>query len=173
MLEPDTDIKIDARERTRTFTWNDPETCAREIQKLPGLVFLKAVLEGHLSPPPIMLTIDFKLKSVAPGEVIFSFIPQEFHYNPLGSVHGGVTTVILDSAMGCTVQSMLPAGKGITTLELKTNFLKAITKESGPLTAKGKIIHMGTTTALADAQITDIHGKVYAHSVSTILITSV
>ncbi len=159
-------------ERSRTFTWEDPTIGSQQALKMQGIDYLKSMLEGKLPAPPLVYTLDFKMKSIEPGKAVFSFIPQEFHYNPIGSVHGGVISAILDSAMGCTVHSMLPAGKGYTTLELKANFLRPITKECGELISEGKIIHMGGKTALVEAQIIDQAGKVYAHSVSTCLLFS-
>lgn len=100
----------------------------------------------------------------------FLFEPQEFHYNPIGTVHGGVISAILDSAMGCSIHSLLPAGTGYTTLELKVNFLKAVTAQTGELSATGKVIHAGNRIALVEARLTDKHNIIYAHGVSTCMI---
>ena len=117
-----------------------------------------------------MHTLDFKVEHIEEGQVVFSFVPQEFHYNPIGTVHGGVISAILDSAMGCTLHSLLSAGRGYTTLELKVNFLKAITLKTGLLKAIGKVIHLGGKTALVEAQLIDEQGVMYAHGVSTCLL---
>jgi uncharacterized protein (TIGR00369 family) len=157
-------------ERTRTFSWEDPLIGAKEALHMKGIDYLKAMFEGRLPVPPILNTMNFKMKSIEEGKAVFGFTAEEYHYNPIGTVHGGVISTLLDSAMGCTVHSILPAGKGYTTLELKVNFLRAITKDSGELFSEGKMIHTGNKTALVEAQITDAQGKVYAHSVSTCLI---
>jgi len=159
-------------ERSRTFTWEDPAIGFGKALQMSGLEYIQAMKDGKLPGPPIMLALDFKLKSIEKGNAVFSFNPFEFHYNPIGCVHGGVITTVLDSAMGCAIHSMLPAGKAYTTLELKVNFLKAINKDSGELLATGKIIHSGNKTALVEAQMTDDKGKIYAHSLSTCLIFS-
>jgi uncharacterized protein (TIGR00369 family) len=156
--------------RTRTFSWEDPAIGAQQALTLSGLEYIQAMKDGSLPKPPIMNTLDFQLKSIESGKAVFSFTPFEFHYNPIGTVHGGVITTVLDSALGCAVHSLLPAGKAYTTLELKVNFIKAITKDSGELMAIGKVIHAGTKTALVEAQVIDFKNKVYAHSVSTCLL---
>ncbi|MES2591235.1 MAG: PaaI family thioesterase [Bacteroidota bacterium] len=157
-------------ERTRTFSWNDPSIGAQQASQMSGMEYIEAMLNKQLPGPPVIETLDFKLKSIEPGKAVFSFVPAEFHYNPIGSVHGGVISTILDSAMGCSVHSLLPKGKAYTTLELKVNFLRAITKENAELFAVGKIIHCGNKTALVEAQVIDSQNKVYAHGVSTCLI---
>ncbi|CAK9253298.1 unnamed protein product [Sphagnum jensenii] len=143
---------------------------ATKAMHMSGLEYLQAMSDGHIPIPPILHTLDFAVVSAERGRVIFSFVPQEFHYNPIGSVHGGVISAILDSAMGCSLHTLLPAGAGYTTLELKVNFLKAITIKSGELKAIGKIINSGSRTALVEAQLVDDSGKVYAHALSTCLI---
>jgi len=157
-------------ERTRTFTWEDPMKGAMEATQMSGYDYLQAMGEGKIPLPPILHTLDFKVNHLEKGGVIFSFEPQEFHYNPIGSVHGGVITAILDSAMGCSLHSLLDAGVGYTTLELKVNFLKAVNTKTGLLKAVGKVIHAGSRSALVEAQLIDESGKIYAHAVSTCMI---
>ncbi|WP_296148448.1 PaaI family thioesterase [uncultured Flavobacterium sp.] len=157
-------------ERTRNFTWEDPKIGAEKARKMSGLDYLNAMNSGEIPPPPIIKTMDFTLDKIEKGKISFGFTPEEFHYNPIGTVHGGVIATILDSAMGCTIHSVLEEGIGYTTLELKINYLKAVTIDSGKLTAVGKIIHGGKSTALVEAQLVDENGNVYAHAVSTCMI---
>jgi uncharacterized protein (TIGR00369 family) len=157
-------------ERTKTIHWQDPMEGAAKAMQMSGLEYLQAMGDGKIPFPPILHTLDFKVDSAEKGQAIFSFEPQEFHYNPIGAVHGGVISAILDSAMGCTLHSILPAGTGYTTLELKVNFLKAITIKTGVLRAIGKIINSGSRTALVEAQLLDSNNKLYAHAVSTCMI---
>jgi uncharacterized protein (TIGR00369 family) len=156
--------------RKRIITWQDPMKGAKEAQGLSGYDYLQAMLADKLAMPPILATLDMHVAEIEPGRVSFTFQPQEFHYNPIGSVHGGVITTILDSAMGCSIHSLLEAGTGYTTLELKVNFLKAVTTKQGQLKAIGKVIHQGNRTALIEAQLIDGNNTVYAHAVSTCLI---
>lgn len=160
-------------ERKRTYEWQDPMHGAKQALQMSGIDYLQAMINNQLPPPPLMHTLDFKAVKFEKGDCVFAFTPQEFHYNPIGCVHGGVISTLLDSAMGCTLQSLLPQGSGYTTLELKVNFLKAITTKTGKLKATGKIIHAGSRTALVEAQLTDENNIVYAHGVSTCLILKV
>jgi len=157
-------------ERSKTITWQDPMVGAQKAMQMNGIDYLQAMTDGQIPLPPLLFTLDFKAVGFEKGQAIFSFEPQEFHYNPIGSVHGGVISAILDSAMGCTIHSVLEAGTGYTTLELKVNFIKAITIKTGKLQAIGKIIHNGKSTALVEAQLIDANGTLYAHAVSTCMI---
>jgi uncharacterized protein (TIGR00369 family) len=110
------------------------------------------------------------VEEVSEGRVVFAIEPAEYHYNPLGTVHGGIAATLLDSAMGCAVQSMLPHGAGYTTLELKTNYLRAMTSRTGVVYCEGKIIHMGGRVATAEGRLTDASGKLYAHGTTTCIL---
>lgn len=156
--------------RTRTYSWEDPAIGATAAKTMAGIDYLKAMAAGILPLPALLHTLGLEVGEIEQGVVSFRFQPAEFHYNPLGTVHGGVITSVLDSAMGCTLQSVLEAGAGYTTLEIKVNFLKAVRVATGTLRASGKIIHVGKSTALLEAQLTDAAGAVYAHSVSTCMI---
>ncbi|HEV7381795.1 MAG TPA: PaaI family thioesterase [Dyadobacter sp.] len=159
--------------RQRNITWEDPMKGASQAVHLSGLEYFGKIEKGELPLPPLLTALDFHAKEVEIGKAVFSFVPQEFHYNAIGTVHGGVISAILDTAMGCTLHSMLPAGTGYTTLELKVNFLKAVTTRSGELQAVGKAIHSGSRTALVEAQLVDGSGTVYAHGVSTCLLLNI
>jgi uncharacterized protein (TIGR00369 family) len=156
--------------RHRTYDWDDPAPLALQSKQLAGLEFLKKMISTELPLPPIIHTLDFKVSGVQPGKAEFSFQPQEFHYNPLGSVHGGVITAILDSAMGCALHSVLPVGTGYTSVDIKVNFLKPISIRNGLLKATGSIINQGSRTALLEGRLTDENGKLHAHATSTCMI---
>jgi uncharacterized protein (TIGR00369 family) len=102
--------------------------------------------------------------------VTFYFTPAEFHYNPIGTVHGGVITVLLDSAMGCTLHTLLPEGVVYTTIELKVNFLRPVTTKTGRMSCVGKVLNHGSKIGLVEAQLMDEQGKIYAHATSTCMI---
>ncbi|WP_207435798.1 hotdog fold thioesterase [Sabulibacter ruber] len=142
----------------------------KAAQAFAGMEYFEAIERGELPYPPLLQTLDFKVISVKEGEAVFAFQPQQMHYNSLGTVHGGVIAALLDTAMGCSLHTLLPAHTTYTTLELKTNFLKAATIESGELTAVGKVIHRGRTTAFLEAQLLNQAGSVFAHGVSTCLL---
>lgn len=156
--------------RQRTFEWDDPIPGALDARDMAGLDYFQAMNEGRLPLPPLLHTLDFKVDRIEKGAAVFSFEPKGFHYNPIGTVHGGMISAILDSAMGCTIHSMLPAGTVYTTLELKVNFLKAVTINTGELRAVGKVFYSGSRTSLVEAQLFDKNNIIYAHGVSTCII---
>jgi uncharacterized protein (TIGR00369 family) len=156
--------------RTRTITWEDPTEAVQTGKTISGIAFLRALQSGEFPPPPFAVLIGMWITEVSEGRVVFAAEPSESHYNPLGTVHGGVIATLLDSALGCAVQSMLPAGTSYTTLELKVNYLRPITTKTGTVYAEGKIIHLGGRIATAEARLTDADGKLYAHGTTTCII---
>ena len=137
---------------------------------MAGIDFLRAIRDGDLPPPPIAVLLGFRLAEVEPGHVVFECVPGEQHYNPIGVVHGGLAMTLLDSAMGCSVQSRVPAGSGYTTLEAKTNLVRAITEKTGKLRAIGRLVHLGSRIATAEGRLEDASGKLYAHSSTTCIV---
>ena len=156
--------------RTRTITWEDPVPGARAGRAMSGLDYLKAMQEGRIPPPPIAVLVDMRIVEVSEGRVVFAAQPAEFHYNPLGAVHGGLAATLLDSALGCAILSTLPAGTGFTTLEIKVNYLRPMTLETGPVYCEGKVIYVGGRVATAEGRITGADGKLYAHGTTTCII---
>ena len=156
--------------RERTVAWDDPLVGGRAARTMSGMEYLRAMMRGEFPPPPIAMTLGFTLHEVDDGRAVFGVEPAEFHYNPIGMVHGGVAATLMDSAMGCAVHTRLPAGVGYTTLEMKVNLLRAITMDTGPVKCEGTLLHLGRTTALAEARITDAAGRLLAHATSTCLI---
>ena len=156
--------------RTRIVQWEDPALTAAGMAGRTGLEFLQALAAGELPPPPILHTIGAALVSVEAGRVVFALEPAEYHYNPIGSVHGGVYATILDSAMGCVVQSMLPASTGYTSIDLSVKFLGAIRLTTGRVICTGTVTHLGKRTALAEATLTTEAGKLLATGTSSCLI---
>lgn len=156
--------------RTRTITWQDPTAAIQTGKTISGIEYMKAILSGELPPPPIAALIGMEMTEVGEGRVVFTAVPEEFHYNPLGTVHGGITATLLDSAMGCAVQSLLPAGTGYTTLEIKVNYLRPIINATGRVVCEGKVIHQGRRVATAEARVTDAAEKLYAHATSTCIL---
>lgn len=157
-------------DRTRTYSWSDPlETFAR-IRALSGLEALRAWAAGEIPGPPMADTLDISGIEVEEGRVTFSVEPQEFHYNPLGLIHGGLVLTLLDSAMSCAFQTLLPAGVTSTTLELKTNFVRPLTLASGPIHCTGTVIHAGRTVGTAEGRVVDGAGKLFAHGTTTLYV---
>lgn len=132
--------------------------------------FLKAMMSGEFPPAPIAQTLGFTLAEVEPGRAVFELQPDEFHYNPIGSVHGGVYATLLDSACGCAVHTTLALGEGYTSLDLTTKFLRSVTVDTGPLRCEGTVTHRGGRMALAEARLTDADDRLYAHATSSCMI---
>ncbi|WP_030665118.1 PaaI family thioesterase [Streptomyces cellulosae] len=156
--------------RSRTYEWSDPAVTAAAVGRASGLDLLREMLAGRLPGPPIAATLDFTLDEVEEGRAVFSLTPGEEHYNPIGSVHGGVYATLLDSAAGCAVQSTLPPGMGYTSLDLTVKFLKRITVDTGRVRAIGTIINRGRQTALAEATLVDARDRLLAHATSSCLL---
>jgi uncharacterized protein (TIGR00369 family) len=135
-----------------------------------GLETLEAMLRGELPYPYISDTMDFGIVQISYGQAVFQGIPQLKHYNPLGSVHGGWYATLLDSAVGCAVHTMMPAGRGYTTAELSVNIVRAANAKTGPLRAIGNMLHCGRQLATAEGKIVGPDGKLYAHATTTCLV---
>jgi uncharacterized protein (TIGR00369 family) len=157
-------------ERTRTYSWGDPGESAAALRTSTGLEVMQALARGDLPGAPIASSLAFEIDSVEAGRVQFSFEPAEYHYNPIGSVHGGVYATLLDSATGCAVHTMLPAGVGYTSLDLTVKFLRAITVDTGRVRCIGTVTHLGGRTALAEARLLDSTDRLLGTAVSSILV---
>jgi uncharacterized protein (TIGR00369 family) len=156
-------------ERTRTYTWSEPVPYAVSGET-SGRAYLQAMVEGRLPQPPIAETLGFRLVEVGDGHAVFEGEASEFVLNPLGVVHGGLALTLVDSATGCAVQASLPEGTGYTTLETKANFVRPILADTGVLRCIGRALHVGRSTATADARVEDAAGRLYAHGTSTLLV---
>ena len=156
--------------RSVEVQWDDPLQLAQAGRSMAGLEFLRAIRDGRLPHPPICALLGYRLTEVEAGRAVFEITAAERHYNPIGVVHGGIAMTLLDSAMGCAVQTKMPAGGAYTTLEAKTNLVRAITSETGPLRAIGKVVHAGKRVATAEARLEDPSGKLYAHATSTCIV---
>ncbi|BBH63607.1 aromatic compound degradation protein PaaI [Actinoplanes sp. OR16] len=156
--------------RTRTFGWSDPAEHASMLGRRSGLELLQAMAGGEIPPPPVMHLIGAAGITATEGSVTIELDPQEFHYNPLGTVHGGVISTLLDTAAACSVHSTLPAGVGYTSMDLNVKFLRAVTVDSGRLTCTGAVLQRGRRTALAEARLVDGAGRLVAHATSSCMI---
>ena len=156
--------------RSLSVSWDDPQALAEAGRSMSGIDFLRAIRNGRLPHPPICALLNYRLVEVEPGHAVFEITPAEHHYNPIGVVHGGIAMTLLDSAMGCAVQTQMPAGGGYTTLEAKTNLVRPITSSTEKLRAIGKVVHLGKRVATAEGRLEDSAGKLYAHATTTCLI---
>ncbi|MCY1002328.1 PaaI family thioesterase [Myxococcus sp. MISCRS1] len=162
------EAKSDAR--TRTVTWRDYREGVTAAKTMSGLEYLRAIVRGEVPGAPIAALMGFAPVEVSEGRAVFEVEPGEYHYNPIGTVHGGLAATLLDSALGCAVHSTLPVGAGYTTLELHVNMVRAISQDTGKLTCTGEVIHVGGRVATAQARLTDASGKLYAHGTTTCMV---
>ncbi|MEX0169983.1 PaaI family thioesterase [Streptomyces sp. LMG1-1-1.1] len=156
--------------RSRTVEWEDAGATARAAMSMAGIDFLREMIAGRLPGPPIAALLGFTLEEVEPGRAVFALEPGEEHYNPIGSVHGGVYATLLDSAAGCAVHTTLPQGMAYTSLDLATRFLRPITMDTGKIRAVGTVISQGRRTALAEAGLYDAEDRLLGHATSTCML---
>ena len=140
------------------------------LKSYDGLGFLQAIIDGTLPQPPISELLGFHLIEVEDGRAVFEGVPEFHHYNPIGTVHAGFAATLLDSALGCAIFSTIDKGDAWTTLELKLNFVRPLTKDTEPVRAEGRIVHRRRTVATAEGDLKDRAGKLYAHATTTCMI---
>ncbi|MEU6882111.1 PaaI family thioesterase [Streptomyces sp. NPDC046712] len=156
--------------RSRTVEWEDAAATASAAGTMAGLDFLREIASGRLPGAPFGALLGFSLEEVEHGRAVFGFEPGEEHYNPIGSVHGGVYATLLDSAAGCAVHSTLPQGMAYTSLDLSTRFLRPITLDTGKVRAVGTVMSRGRRTALAEAGLYDAADRLLGHATSTCML---
>jgi len=157
--------------RSRTITWKDPAATAAVGAKMAGLEYVRAVQSGELPPPPIATLMNFSIAELDEGRAVFIGEPGEEHYNPIGVVHGGYASTILDSALGCSVHTTLPIGTAYTSQTLEVKYLRPILRDTGAVRAESIVIHRGQKTATAEAKLTAVEtGKLLATGTSTLLL---
>jgi uncharacterized protein (TIGR00369 family) len=151
---------------TKTYGTVSPE----RQRAMSGLEFVKGLASGALPLNTIAQTLGYDVAEVEVGRVVITVDPTDAHLNPWGTVHGGLTATILDSCMGLAIQSTLEKGIGSTTLEFKISLVRAITPETGQITAEGKVLNCGRRVGTAESRITDAKGRLLAHGTTTCLI---
>ena len=159
-----------AHRRSRTYAWSDPSVTAIAAAQMSCLEFLRSISAGTLARPPVLDTLAIDPVEVEEGRVVFEMTPAEWHYNPIGGVHGGVLATLADTALGCALHSRLPTGTGYTTLEVKLNFVRPVTMATGRIRCEGEVLSLGRRAATAEARNTDLQGKLCAHATTTSLV---
>ena len=154
-------------ERSRKFHWVDPHPALDVARKVGGLEYTRMVMRREVPPAPVCELIGFRFVLVEPGEIGIEFDPAEYHYNVIGSVHGGITCTLLDSAMSIAVHTALLADHGFATPQLNTHFVRPITVGTGLTRCEGKVTYNGTRIATAEGRLVDSNGKLYAHGTAT------
>jgi uncharacterized protein (TIGR00369 family) len=140
-----------------------------DMKAYTGLEILQMIMAGKLPPPPMIDSVNFVLIDCGYGFAAFQGTPGKVHLNPLGNVNGGYSCTLLDSALACSVQTVLGKGMGYTTLELKVNLIRTLSIKNAPVRAEAKIIHVGSKIGTAEARLIDAYGTLYAHGTATCL----
>jgi uncharacterized protein (TIGR00369 family) len=159
-----------ASSRTRRYGWAEPRAGAARLATMSGRDYLTAIMKGEIAPAPMMETMNFRLAEVDDGRVVFVCEPGEYHYNPIGSVHGGLAATLIDSATGCAVHTRLPAGTSYTTVNFSVDLIRGIGDAVGPLRCEGRVVRAGARIAVADAEVKSADGTLYARGTATCLI---
>ena len=141
-----------------------------QIAGKTGLQAMQGMLQGELPSATIAQAMDYLLVELTEGRAVFQGSPGRSHLNPMGTVHGGWFATLLDSAMGCAVHSLMPAGRGYTTAELSVNIVKALTPKVQRVRAEGRVLHCGRQLATAEARLVGPDGTLYAHATTTCLV---
>jgi uncharacterized protein (TIGR00369 family) len=156
--------------RRRVIEWEDPASGVALMPTMSGIDYLKAWISGELPSPPIGAHMNLTLVDAQVGTATFVCDPDESHYNPIGTVHGGLVCTLLDSALGCAVQSTLAQGQGYTSIAITVNYLRPVFATGGPLTCVGTVTKPGNRVAFADGVVTDASGKVVATATGSLLV---
>ena len=154
----------------RTYRWADPTEIMAAAQGQSGLDLMRAMAEGRVPPPPVGSLIGVNGFTAEKGKVTMGFDPAEFHYNALGTVHGGVIATVIDMVLGSAVHSTLKAGQGFTTLTLELKYHRAVTAKSGRLTAIAEVVTRGREIVTAEAKLIDTNDRLFANATSTLMI---
>lgn len=158
---------MEPNENSRTHTWADPEALATARSGLTGMEFMAALRSGEIAYPPSSGTLDFRIVEFAEGSMTLSATPADYQYNAMGTVHGGVVSTWLDSAMGYAIQTTLAVGEGFTTLDLNVRFIRPITAATGVVLATGAVEHRGGRSTTARGELRDHRGKLLASATTT------
>jgi uncharacterized protein (TIGR00369 family) len=148
--------------RERLVQWEDPIASAAALREMSGLEAMHAIMEGKVPPPPIAVLMNFRVVEASDGRAVFEGTPGEEHYNPIGVVHGGFALALFDSALGCSIHTKLPAGVGYTTTDVQVRLIRGITKDTGPVRCEATAVHVGRSTAVAEAKLYDRDRRVLA-----------
>jgi uncharacterized protein (TIGR00369 family) len=161
------DLFSPAMRRERVVDWQAPGPAAKAAATMSGIEAMRAIRDGILPEPPMARLIDFRLRTAEPGRIVMELEPHESLENTIGLLHGATAAALLDTAMGCAISTMLPAGQGAVTLDLKLTFLRPLSVRSGTISAEGKLIKLGRQTSYAEGFVRDGAGNLAVHATAT------
>ena len=147
-----------------------PPELAAARRAMSGLEYMRKVMSGEIESGPMTRLLNIRITEVDPGHVVVTGEPAEEFENGLRIAHGGFAATLLDTALGCAVNSVMPAGKVFTTLEMKINYTRAIVRGTGKLSCAATIVHAGGRTATSEGRVVDGEGNIYAHGTATFIL---
>jgi uncharacterized protein (TIGR00369 family) len=153
--------------RERVVDWQAPGPVAKAVAAMSGLQAMCGIRDGILPPPPMARLIGFRLGIAEPGRIVMELEPHESLENTIGLLHGATAAALLDTAMGCAISTMLPAGQGSVTLDLKLTYLRPLSVRSGTISAEGKLVKLGRQTSYAEGFVRDGAGNLAVHATAT------
>ena len=143
---------------------------AEEGRAPGGLEYMRQLMTGEREPSGMARLMNMRLVEVEEGRAVFAVEPDERHYNGLGIAHGGLAATLLDSALGCAVNTVMPAGRVFTTLEMKVNYVRPMRRETGEVRCEAEVLHAGGRVATAEGRVVDASGKLYAHGTAACML---
>jgi uncharacterized protein (TIGR00369 family) len=167
-----TNLFSDTGRRERVVDWQAPGPVAKAAAAMSGLEAMCAIRDGVLPPPPMARLIGFRLRIAEPGRIVMELEPHESLENTIGLLHGATAAALLDTAMGCAISTMLPAGQGSVTLDLKLTYLRPLSVRSGTISAEGKLVKLGRQSSYAEGFVRDGAGNLAVHATATFSMVS-
>jgi uncharacterized protein (TIGR00369 family) len=161
------DLFAPAARRERVVDWQAPGPVAKAAAAMSGLDAMRAIRDGILPEPPMARLIDFRLRVAEPGRIVMELEPHEGLENTIGLLHGATAAALLDTAMGCAISTMLPAGQGAVTLDLKLTYLRPLSVTSGKISAEGRLVKLGRQTSYAEGLVRYGAGNLAVHATAT------
>jgi uncharacterized protein (TIGR00369 family) len=161
------DLFSSATRRERVVDWQAPGPAAKAAATMSGMEAMRAIRDGILPEPPMARLIDFRLRIAEPGRIVMELEPHESLENTIGLLHGATAAALLDTAMGCAISTMLPAGQGAVTLDLKLTYLRPLSVRSGTISAEGKLVKLGRQTSYTEGFVRDGAGNLAVHATAT------
>ena len=155
---------------TRTTDEEKTAVDTQARQALTGLEYMRQLLTGEREPSGMARLMNMRLVEVEEGRAVFAVEPDERHYNGLGIAHGGLAATLLDSALGCAINTLMTGGRVFTTLEMKINYVRPMRRETGEVRCEARVLHAGGRVATAEGRIVDASGKLYAHGTATCML---
>ncbi|MHC1943227.1 PaaI family thioesterase [Bradyrhizobium sp. UFLA06-06] len=153
--------------RARVVEWQAPGPVAKAAAPMSGIEAMRAIRDGRLPPPPMAKLIGFRMAVVDEGRIVMDLEPHESLENTIGLLHGATAAALLDTAMGCAISTMLPAGQTSVTLDLKLTYLRPLSARSGTISAEGKVIKLGRQTSYTEGFVRDGRGNLAVHATAT------